>query len=116
MNLTDELAKTYEKLIQVSDKYDAIWEKIFIELNKYFSFINYKSFDISDKIIYYENGTKDSSKTLRVILSLSSKYKIKNTNLIASVEIHSYYADEFLKKILSEFCIANNLKMEVVDE
>lgn len=110
MNLADELAKTTKELIEINDKYNELFDRLFQELNKYFSFIDMRKLNLKDKTITYENYDKQLN-TFKVALFFYSKYKLP-TKSFCTIEIKSDFNNSFLKKIIAQFCIANKFNFK----
>lgn len=111
MNIADELAETTKELIEINDKYNKLFDKLFQELNKYFSFIDDSSFNINTKTIYYKDCDCKHSNIFKVTIGFDAKYNLNN-DIVVYIEIKSSYPEHLLKNVLSKFCIVNNFSIK----
>ncbi|MCZ6158992.1 hypothetical protein [Campylobacter ureolyticus] len=93
---------------ELAQKYDNLRKEIFIELNKYFSFMGSKTYNTPEGKICYEEEKDGIKEKLMVEIFLSEEER-KNNNKIILIEIKHDRMYRVISKILSEFCENNNL-------
>lgn len=118
MNLADDLAKVIEKKVQIDEEYEELLgNKIYGELWKFFSFIDYHLKNIKNKTFIFTSEEVDrDNNCFKAQILFNSKYPELNKNPIVYLEIQSSFDSKFLEGILSNFCIGNNFTYKILSE
>lgn len=117
MNLADDLAEVIKKKLQIDEEYEEIWlNKIYGELWKFFSFIDYPTRDIKNKTFGFSVEKPRRVNYFKAQIQFNGKYQELTKEIIAFLIIKSDFDSKLLENILAKFCISNNFIYKILSD